>query len=325
MSAGPRSAASFLRFARSRPRAGAAGGGRRGDAASVERARQVQRRDQGLQRQALRRGRAQLRGCGLREAEPRRALHRRALVGAGERPRARRRRLRARARRSRACRRTRSAPANDRLAALEGVLGAVSSSGPEGTRVQLDANTELPVPATLHGSAGVHTLSVRVAGRAHRAPPRGPRAREDVAKLDFATEPLPAPPTRGGERSRRRPPPPPPRRPAAGAVALRKRRSGFTTIGVGGALLLSGVVLRQRDHRGARRVPRRAHAGHVRPRVGARDVDERRVRRGRRPRGGRPRARPVAVAEHPAAAAARRSRRMRPRSRAGGLLLRGAF
>src|SRR5579864_3937843 len=56
--------------------------------------------------------------------------------------------------------------ATGRLGLLEGALGAVLvTGGTEETRVQLDANTELPTPAELHGAAGVHTLTVRTTGR----------------------------------------------------------------------------------------------------------------------------------------------------------------
>ena len=57
-----------------------------------------------------------------------------------------------------------AAQAKDRLSVLEGTLGAVTVSGADGVRVQIDANSERPVPATLHGAAGVHTLTVRAPG-----------------------------------------------------------------------------------------------------------------------------------------------------------------
>jgi hypothetical protein len=85
------------------------------------------------------------------------------------------------------------AQAKERLATLESMLGTVAVSGPEGTRVQLDANTERPVPATLHGAAGVHTLMVR-------SPSGGIERRQVVVErgkttpLDLATAP-PAPPS----------------------------------------------------------------------------------------------------------------------------------
>jgi hypothetical protein len=131
--------------------------------------------------------------------------------------------------------------AKERLASLEAVFGAVTVTGPDGTRAQLDANTELPVPATLHGAAGVHTLSTRAPGKPiERRPVVLERGK--TLDLDLATAPpalpseppkkedVPAPPSA--------PPPPPP----APSVGWRKP-VGFTAAGVGGAFLLSGVVL----------------------------------------------------------------------------------
>jgi hypothetical protein len=131
--------------------------------------------------------------------------------------------------------------ARDRLSSLEGVLGALTVVGPEGTRVQLDANTELPVPATLHASAGVHSLSARAAGRPiERRPVVLERGK--TTKLDLATEP--APPQAGDVKKEPPPPPPPlpPPPPPADSGGWR-RAVGFTSIGVGGAMLLSGIVL----------------------------------------------------------------------------------
>lgn len=130
--------------------------------------------------------------------------------------------------------------ARDRLASLEGVLGAVTVVGPEGWRVQLDANTELPVPATLHGTGGVHTLSARAPSRPiQRRPVLLERGK--TGKVDLATEPPPPSPEEAKKEPAPPPPPPPP--PPAPAGADWKRPVGFVALGVGGALLLSGVVL----------------------------------------------------------------------------------
>lgn len=51
--------------------------------------------------------------------------------------------------------------ARDRLASLEPALGRVAVSAPDGWRVRLDANTEFPSPAVLHGAAGLHTFEAR--------------------------------------------------------------------------------------------------------------------------------------------------------------------
>ena len=131
--------------------------------------------------------------------------------------------------------------AKDRLAALEGVLGVIVVVGPEGTRVQLDANSELPCPATLHASAGVHTLSTRNAGQSiERRPVVLERGK--AAKLDLATEPPPPPSTAVAKNTAPSPAPPPPPPPPVETGTWR-HPAGFTAIGVGAALLLSGIVL----------------------------------------------------------------------------------
>jgi hypothetical protein len=130
--------------------------------------------------------------------------------------------------------------ARDRLASLEGVLGAVTVVGAEGTHVQLDANTELAVPATLHASAGVHSLSVRAPSRPIQRRPVV-LERGKTIKLDLVTEPAPP---QGEEPVRAQHPPPPPHpSPPAPPAPEWKRPAGFIAIGVGGALVLSGIVL----------------------------------------------------------------------------------
>ncbi len=131
--------------------------------------------------------------------------------------------------------------AKDRLAALEAVLGAVSVAGPDGTRAQLDANTELPVPATLHGAAGVHTLSTRSPGKPIE---RRPVVLERGKTLDLDLSTAPPPPSSEPPRKEETPPPPPPPPPAVPPPSGGWRQPvGFATVGVCGALLLSGVVL----------------------------------------------------------------------------------
>jgi hypothetical protein len=130
--------------------------------------------------------------------------------------------------------------ARDRLAVLEGLLGAVSVVGPPGWRVQLDADTEVPLPAVLHGTAGVHTLSARAPSRPIQRRPVV-LERGKTSKLDLATEPPPPSPEEAKKETPPPPPPPPPAPPPAGPDW--KRPAGFVALGVGGALLLSGVVL----------------------------------------------------------------------------------
>ena len=55
--------------------------------------------------------------------------------------------------------------ANDRLTALEKVLGTLMVTGPDGTKVTLDQFSEAPVPARLHGTGGTHTLIVKTPGK----------------------------------------------------------------------------------------------------------------------------------------------------------------
>ena len=140
-----------------------------------------------------------------------------------------------------------TASARDRLSSLEGVLGMVSVTGPDGAQVQLDANTEQSVPVTLHGSGGVHTLSVRVPDRPIERRPvvleRGQTTKMDVT--------VPAPASAGGAGAgggaaggggnQVTQPPPSPSGEAPPARPL--RTAGFVAIGVGGAMLLGGVVL----------------------------------------------------------------------------------
>lgn len=131
--------------------------------------------------------------------------------------------------------------AKERLAALEALLGRVEVTAPEGWRVQLDSNTEVPAPAVLHGSAGVHTVTVRA--------PDKPIDRRSVSlvigqatKLDL-TAPPPEPkkepekPATPPPASESKPAPPPPAPPNV------RRTIGFVALGFGGAALASGVVL----------------------------------------------------------------------------------
>lgn len=61
---------------------------------------------------------------------------------------------------------TDEALATSRLAALEKRLGTLDVRGPEGTRVRIEPNTELPVPARLHAAAGRQKLTIRGPGDA---------------------------------------------------------------------------------------------------------------------------------------------------------------
>jgi hypothetical protein len=133
-----------------------------------------------------------------------------------------------------------SAQAKDRLSGLEAMLGAVTVTGADGVRVQLDANSERPVPATLHGPAGVHTLMVREPGgsieRRQVLLERG-----KTTSLDLATAPASAQDAHGQGGT---PPPPEPPRPATASSGFDwKMTVGVAALGVGGGTLLAGVVL----------------------------------------------------------------------------------
>jgi hypothetical protein len=137
-----------------------------------------------------------------------------------------------------------TASAKERLTSLEGVLGTVSVTGPDGARVQLDSNTELPTPATLHGSAGVHTLSVRVPSRPIERRPfvleRGQASKVDV------TEAMPSAVGGAGQGNKdagSKDAQGPPQTTPGGPSSRPLRTVGFVALGVGGAMLLGGVVL----------------------------------------------------------------------------------
>ena len=137
------------------------------------------------------------------------------------------------------------AQAKERLASLESMLGAVALSGPDGTRVQLDANTDRPVPATLHGAAGVHTLMVRSpSGSIERRQVVVERSKTEP--LDLATAPPATPSTPAPSATPAQPPPsetPPEATPPPAPRSDWKKPVGLTLMGVGGATLLAGVVL----------------------------------------------------------------------------------
>lgn len=121
-----------------------------------------------------------------------------------------------------------SAHATVRLQALEAVLGSVLVSGPAGWRVQLDANAEMPLPATLHGASGVHTLTVHAVGRTI-APVAVPLQSGVAIRLQLP-EAAPAPrPEDAGT-------PPAHRSDLRGPI-------GFVLLGAAGAALLSGALL----------------------------------------------------------------------------------
>jgi hypothetical protein len=119
-----------------------------------------------------------------------------------------------------------AAAARDRLAALERVLGTLSVTSPEGWRVQLDANTEVAAPATLHGAPGLHTLGVHPTDRP---------AEQSTVVLQAGVTTVLSLPVAGGSLAAQ----------SAGAsheVDLR-RGLGLVLVGAAGAALLAGGLL----------------------------------------------------------------------------------
>ena len=128
--------------------------------------------------------------------------------------------------------------AKDRLAVLEATLGALSVAGGEGVRVQLDANSERPVAATLHGASGVHSLAVRAPGGAiERRPVLLERGK--TTTLDLAT----APPIAAPDARASSPAPAPASLPPRRSAGDWKTPAGAALMGVGGATLLAGALL----------------------------------------------------------------------------------
>jgi hypothetical protein len=143
-----------------------------------------------------------------------------------------------------------TASAKERVAQLETTLGSLDATGPTGWRVQIDALTEVTVPARLHGSPGPHVLASHPPGGA-AGPPRdvtleaGKALAVDVtpAPPKPAVVPPPAPPVGVGEAPPTPPPvaePPPPPPPQSAPV---RRFVGFGLLGMGVATAGAGVVL----------------------------------------------------------------------------------
>jgi hypothetical protein len=113
-----------------------------------------------------------------------------------------------------------------RLTQLRKVLGVVAVTAPADWRVQLDDHGEVEPPATLHGAAGVHTITARAPGQPLQRVSVVLRAGEIAAPLALpSTSAAPAPD--GSTRSG------PPARQLAGSVAM----------GAGFSALLAGTLL----------------------------------------------------------------------------------
>jgi tetratricopeptide (TPR) repeat protein len=130
--------------------------------------------------------------------------------------------------------------AKERLAVLEKAMGTLIVTGPEGTRVQIDALTETslgPLGARLHATPGAHTLTARVPGE--------PPEKRDVTfelgetqALHLTKKQEIAPPTEPGPS-----PAPPASLPPSSAGLSVRHLLGMAALGAGGAAALATVVL----------------------------------------------------------------------------------
>ncbi len=138
-----------------------------------------------------------------------------------------------------------------RLDTLERSLGTLLVLGPAGWRVQVDANTEVVVPARLHGAPGVHVLLVHPPGQAITRQDvsfePGPPKTVDVTPAEAppppavsAPPPEPAPPVHAAPAA---PPPPAAKKPPVEHGLDVRRAIGFGVAGMGLATVGAGVVL----------------------------------------------------------------------------------
>lgn len=136
-----------------------------------------------------------------------------------------------------------SSNAKEKVATYEKTLGTVAVQGPEGWKVQLDAQTEAPVPARLHALAGAHALNVK--------PPGKPAEKRDVlleagkvVEITLKDEPAkPAvtpPPEPTGLKETATPPP---RASSHYNYWTIRRVAGVGVAGLGVAVLGAGAVL----------------------------------------------------------------------------------
>ncbi len=129
-------------------------------------------------------------------------------------------------------RKAQTAHAKGRLEALERSLATLVVSGDEGIRVQLDDNVDVPVPARLHGTPGIHRLAVWSKGKIIGRRDLFLRlARPEATTVPWRDDapPPPAPP----------PPPPPPPAPRVDVWKF----VGGAAIGAGVAGAAGGLLL----------------------------------------------------------------------------------
>lgn len=133
--------------------------------------------------------------------------------------------------------------ARERLSALEGVLGTVTVTAPDGWKVQLDGNSETLAPARLHAKAGLRTLVYRAPGKAIEKKELTLEAAQKVA----VSLPEPAPQVVKEPEATAKPAKPATTEPAPApaedqAVVIRKS-AGLVLAGVGIAGLGASLIL----------------------------------------------------------------------------------
>ncbi len=132
-----------------------------------------------------------------------------------------------------------SSTAKSRLASLEKTMGALTVTGPDGDKVQLDTLTEAPVPAHLHGTPGMHTLHVKT--------PDGTITNQNVSLEVGATKTVDVTPKAAPDHTTETPPTPKPEKKVVVETPVARtnivKSLGFAAIGVGGASALAGLVL----------------------------------------------------------------------------------
>jgi tetratricopeptide (TPR) repeat protein len=133
--------------------------------------------------------------------------------------------------------------ARARIAVLEKTMGTLDVVAPDGWRVQLDANTEVPTPGRVHAAPGVHQLTILA--------PDTPIRHRDVtlelgktSRLDLSAEPPPAPTPPPAPKVEAPPPPPPPPAPPPPEEWWNARRGiGVGVVGLGVATLAGALIL----------------------------------------------------------------------------------
>lgn len=127
--------------------------------------------------------------------------------------------------------------ARERLNALEGVLGTVTISAPDGWKVQFDGNTETLAPAHLHARPGVRTLIYRAPGKAVERKELSLEAGQRIALSLPEPTPVVVTPPQPVERERR------PIEPHEDGLVEFRKSAGLVLAGVGAAGLLSSLII----------------------------------------------------------------------------------